>query len=153
MFKNLFILIFLLALNNSILGTDWHQFLGPNRTGSISDPKFKGSLGNLEEKWSINLGSGFGGAVTSKDEFFVLDRNDEDEDIVKCFDLTTAKLKWENKYKNPGQFSYPGSRSLPAVDEIFVFTIGSIGDVVCTDRETGAKIWHQPRLRRIQTKN
>lgn len=131
----------LVMLSSTTWANDWPQFLGPNRTGSIKDAKFKGSLGSLKEMWTIDLGSGFGGAVTSGDEAFVLDRGDENNDIVKCISISTGKIKWSNEYKSVGSFSYPGSRSLPAVDDKYVFTMGSIGDVVCTDRKTGKTVW------------
>ena len=122
---------------------EWPQFLGPERTGKITDPKFNGTLGELKEMWTQDLGLGFGGAVASNGEAFILDRDDNDQDIIKCIDILSGKIKWENKYKNPGRFGYPGSRSLPAVDENFVFTFGSIGDLVCTDRKTGKTVWRK----------
>ena len=131
----------ILLLSTSAWANDWPQFLGPDRTGTIKDSNFKGSLGSLKEMWSIDLGSGFGGAVTSKGEAFVLDRDDDDNDLVKCIDIASGKVKWTNKYKNPGRFGYPGSRSMPAVDDKYVFTMGSVGDVVCTDRKTGKTVW------------
>ena len=135
------ILITMLTAVSAAYANDWPQFLGPTRTGTVEDAKFKGKLGSLKEMWTINLGAGFGGAVTSNGEAFVLDRNDDDYDIIKCIDVASGKIKWENKYKNEGRFGYPGSRSIPAVDDKFVFTIGSIGDIVCTDRKTGKTVW------------
>lgn len=131
----------LAVLSTMTWANDWPQFLGPDRTGTIKDAKFKGSLGSLSEVWSIKLGAGFGGAATSGGEAFVLDRDDNDNDIVKCINIADGKVKWSNSYKNPGRFGYPGSRSIPAVDDKYVFTMGSVGDVVCTDRKSGKTVW------------
>ena len=125
------------------MANDWPQFLGPTRTGTIKDANFKGSLGSLKEVWSMDVGVGFGGAVSSKGEAFILDRDDDDNDIIKCIDVATGKMKWENKYKKEGRFGFPGSRSMPAVDDKYVFTLGSIGDLVCTDRKTGETVWRK----------
>lgn len=133
----------LVMLSSTTWANDWPQFLGPTRTGTIKDTNFKGSLGSLKELWSIDLGSGFGGASTMGNEAFVLDRDDDDNDIIKCIDIKSGKIKWENKYKNPGRFGYPGSRSIPAISDKYVFTIGSIGDFVCTDKKTGKTVWRK----------
>ena len=127
----------------SVMANDWPQFLGPTRTGTIKDANFKGSLGDLKEMWSMDVGLGFGGAVASNGEAFILDRDDNDNDIIKCIDVATGQLKWQNKYKQPGRFGYPGSRSLPAVDDKYVFTLGSIGDLVCTDKKSGKTVWRK----------
>ena len=131
-----------LILSLRLYAAEWPQFLGPDRTGTIKDKNFKGTFGKgPEELWKVDLGQGFGGASVSKGEVFILDRQDDELDIVKCFDLKSGKIKWENSYKNPGRFGYNGSRSIPAVDDKYVFTIGSMGDVVCTDRKSGKTVW------------
>ncbi|MCM8541985.1 MAG: PQQ-like beta-propeller repeat protein [Lentisphaeraceae bacterium] len=133
----------IILMLTSVQANDWPQFLGPDRTGVIKDANFKGSLGDLKEMWSMKVGVGFGGAVTSNGEAFILDRDDDDNDILKCIDIANGKIKWENKYKAPGRFGYPGSRSMPSVDDKHVFTLGSIGDLVCTDRKTGKMVWRK----------
>ena len=138
------ILLGILAITltfTSANANDWPQFLGPNRTGTIKDANFKDSLGDLKEMWVMDVGVGFGGAVASNGEAFMLDRDDDDNDIVKCIDIASGKVKWENKYKKEGRFGFPGSRSMPSVDEKYVFTFGSFGDLVCTDRKTGKTVW------------
>lgn len=131
----------LMLVCTSAVANDWSQFLGPERTGKIKDANFKGSLGDLKEMWSMDVGVGFGGAVSSKGEAFMLDRDDDDNDIVKCIDIASGKIKWENKYKKEGRFGFPGSRSMPSVDDKYVFTFGSFGDLLCTDRKTGKTVW------------
>ena len=85
----------LLLSSAAAIANDWPQFLGPNRTGTIKDAKFKGSLGDLKEMWVMDVGVGFGGAVSSKGEAFMLDRDDDDNDIIKCIDIASGKIKWE----------------------------------------------------------
>jgi outer membrane protein assembly factor BamB len=138
-----FITLILLA-SISISSADWPQFLGPDRTGKITDSKFKGNFGaGPKELWKNTVGEGFGGAAVSKGEVFILDRLDDESDIIKCFDLKSGKLKWKNSYKNEGRFGHNGSRSIPAIDEKYIFTMGSMGDVVCTDRQSGKTVWHK----------
>ncbi len=127
---------------------DWPQFLGPDRTGAIIDKNFKGTFGSgPKEVWAVSVGEGFGGAAVSKGEVFILDRVDDTYDVVRCMDLKTGKDKWATKYENEGRFSHNGSRSIPAVDDKYVFTMGCMGDVVCADRKTGKILW-QKNLRK-----
>jgi outer membrane protein assembly factor BamB len=142
--RHCFFLLVLLIFSSSVLA-DWPQFLGPERTGKIVDSNFKGKLGGdgPKELWKIDVGEGFGGAAVSKGEVFILDREDDENDIVRCFDLKTGKEKWSSKYKNAGRFSHNGSRSIPAVDDKYVFTMGCMGDVVCTNRKDGKTVWHK----------
>ena len=133
-----------MSISLNLSANDWPQFLGPDRTGKVIDKNFKGSFGKEpKELWKISVGQGFGGASISKNEVFILDRQEDELDIIKCFDIKTGKLKWQNSYENPGRFGFNGSRSIPAVDDNHVFSIGCMGDVVCTDRKTGKTVWHK----------
>ena len=104
----------------------------------------KGTLGKgPKEIWAVSVGEGFGGAAVSKGEVFILDRVDDTFDVVRCMDLKSGKDKWATKYENEGRFSHNGSRSIPAVDDKYVFTMGCMGDVVCVDRKLGKIIWQK----------
>ncbi|MCM8529738.1 MAG: PQQ-like beta-propeller repeat protein [Lentisphaeraceae bacterium] len=131
----------LACLISTNVSADWPQFLGPDRTGKVTDSKFKQNTKKPKELWSVKVGQGFGGASISGSEAFILDRQDDELDIVKCFDLKSGKLKWENSYKHEGRFGYNGSRSVPAVSDKYVFTMGCMGDVACTDRKSGKMVW------------
>ena len=96
--RHLLYLFLIATIHLNLSAAEWPQFLGPDRTGKITDPKFKGSFGNgPKEVWKNNVGEGFGGAAISKKEVFILDRHDDELDIVKCFALKSGKLKWKNE--------------------------------------------------------
>ena len=76
------------------------------------------------------------------DEVFILDRDsDTGKDVVRCLSLATGKDNWSYSYKAPGKFSHNGSRSVPAVDADYVYTVGALGDFYCISRKTHKPVW------------
>ncbi|MCH2205587.1 MAG: PQQ-binding-like beta-propeller repeat protein [Lentisphaerales bacterium] len=131
----------------SLAETSWAQFLGPDRSGQVTDKKFIPWNQPLKEQWSLPLGEGFGGAIIDKAEVFILDRQEDELDLIKCFDLESGKTKWTCKYKSEGRFGFNGTRSVPAVDNEAVYTIGCMGNILCVNRRTGKKLWERNLLK------
>jgi outer membrane protein assembly factor BamB len=130
---------------NQINAQDWPQFLGPDRN-SISPQK--GLLRSWPESgpevlWSVDVGIGYGGPVVKNGKVYLLDREDGVCDIMRCFDLQTGKELWRFSYDAPGSLSFPGSRSVPIVDDRHVYSVGSNGDLYCFDIQTGKPIWNK----------
>ncbi len=129
---------------------DWPQFLGPTRNGVAPAGKVK-----LAEKWpedgprvlwSVKLGRGFGGPAIRDGKVYVLDRAGE-QDVLRCLDLAGGTEQWRFSYDAPGKkFGNHGSRSTPAVDEKYVFTIGLYGHFQCVDQATHQSLWSKQLL-------
>jgi len=122
---------------------DWPQFLGPNRN-SISPQK--GLLRSWPEKgpevlWSVNIGIGYGGPVVKNGKVYLLDRDEDVGDFMRCFDLQTGNELWKFSYDAPGSFPFPGSRSVPIVDDRHVYSCGPNGDLYCIDIQTHQPVW------------
>ncbi|MDR2921501.1 MAG: PQQ-binding-like beta-propeller repeat protein, partial [Tannerella sp.] len=117
---------------------DWPQFLGPGRDSKSSQ---KGLLRSWTEKgpdvlWSVNVGIGYGGPVAKDGKVYLLDRDDEAGDMMRCFNLQTGEELWKFSYDSPGSVSFPGSRSVPVVDDKHVYSCGPNGDLYCIDIKT-----------------
>lgn len=124
---------------------DWPQFLGPNR--DHTSPQ-KGLLRSWPQEgpevlWAVNVGIGYGGSVVKEGKVYLLDRNDEVGDIMRCFDLQTGKELWKYSYQSPGSVSFPGSRSVPVVDDRHVYSCGLNGDLYCIDVKTHQPVWNK----------
>lgn len=122
---------------------DWPQFLGPTRDSKSPQ---KGLLKSWPEEgpevlWSVNLGIGYGGPVVKNGKVFILDRNDEAGDVMRCFNLQTGEELWKLSYDAPGSVSFPGSRSVPIVDDKHVYSCGPYGDLYCIDVNTSKPVW------------
>ena len=138
-------LTIIVSILNVINAQDWHQFLGPDRN-SISPQKglFRTwSENGPELLWSVELGTGFGGPVVKNGKIFLLDRDDEVGDMMRCFHLQTGEEVWKFSYEAPGAVPYPGSRSVPIVDDSNVYSVGPNGDLYCINIQTGKPVWNK----------
>ena len=129
----------------SSLAEDWPQYLGPTRN-SISAQK--GILRSWPENgpevlWTVTLGRGFGGPVVKDGTVYLLDRDDQVGDNLRCFDLSNGKELWNFAYDAPGRVMFPGSRSVPIVNGNNVYSCGHNGDLYCIDINTHKPVWNK----------
>ncbi len=123
---------------------DWPQFLGPERNGTSPETGILRSWPETgpEVLWNTPVGIGYGGPVIGKGKVYLLDRNGEAGDIMRCFDLTDGKELWQFSYDAPGSVMFPGSRSVPTLDGNYVYSCGGFGDLYCFDINTHQPVWH-----------
>ena len=93
------------------------------------------------EVWSLAVGAGFGGVAVKDGEVYLLDREPEKSDILRCIDLSDGREMWRLSYAAPGKISYSGSRSHPAVDSKSVFVFSPFGELRCVDRASHEEVW------------
>ena len=134
---------------------DWPQFLGPGRSGIAPGTvgKLARSLPEAGPKvlWTVKLQPGFGGAAIRDGKVYVLDRVGTEGDVLRCLDLAGGKEEWSFAYDAPGKrLDHKGSRSTPAVDEKYVFTIGPFGHFHCVDKATHKPLWRKNLLADFQ---
>lgn len=92
--------------------------------------------------WSVHLGEGHGGAAIYKGKVYILDYDEEiRSDMLRCFDLVDGTELWRRWYKIPVKRNHGMSRTVPAVTEDYIVTIGPRGHVMCVDREDGDFRW------------
>jgi len=133
----------LVTFATSIYAQDWPQYLGPNRNSTSSQ---KGILRSWpatgpEVLWTASIGLGYGGPVIKDGKVYLLDRDDKIGDMMRCFDLNTGKELWKFGYDAPMSVEFPGSRSVPAVDDKNVYSCGHNGDLYCFDIKTHKPVW------------
>lgn len=141
--KLIFTITVLLAFAVNAIAQDWPQFLGPNKNSTSSQ---KGILrswpaGGPEILWTADLKPGFGGPVIKDGKAYLLDRDDKYGDYMRCFDMATGKELWKYGYEAPGTVEFPGSRSVPAVDDKNVYSCGHNGDLYAIDIKTHQPVW------------
>ena len=126
-------------------GADWPQFQGPDRNGISLETGIARAWpeGGPRVLWTASLAKGFAGPAIRDGEVYLLDRVDNTQDVLRCFDLATGEEKWTFAYDAPGSVGMPGSRTPPTVDENYVYTVGMMGDLHCIDRKTHKKVWHR----------
>ena len=134
-----------LAIPAVVSAADWPQFMGPTRNAVSAE---KGLIrafpeGGPKVLWTTQVGKGFGGASIRAGKVYVLDRVDQKQDIVRCMDLASGKEDWRFAYDAPGGISFDGSRSVPAVTDKHVYTVGAFGQLHCIDLKTHEVVWKQ----------
>ena len=124
---------------------DWPQYLGPDRNGTSPQQNLLRTwpAGGPEVLWSAEAGIGFGGPVVVDGKVYLLDRDDQVGDMMRCFDLSNGKELWSFGYDAPGSVNYPGSRSVPTVDGDHVYSCGPYGDLYCIDINTHKPVWNK----------
>ena len=134
-------LLFFFAI--SISAQDWPQFLGPERnsTSPQKDLLRAWPESGPEVLWTVDLGIGYGGPVVKDGKVYLLDRDNAVGDKMRCFDLNTGEELWRFEYDAAGEVMFPGSRSVPIVDDEHVYSTGPYGDLYCIDINTQKPVW------------
>ena len=127
----------------ALTANDWPRFLGPNGNATSAETGLVKSFpkSGPEIEWTAELEGGFGGAAISGDEVFLGDRVEQEKDMLLCLDFKSGKEKWRYESESEGEPSYPGSRSVPTVEDDAVYFLGSFGEVFRINRKTGKADW------------
>jgi outer membrane protein assembly factor BamB len=122
---------------------DWPRFGGPDRTSSVPHEglDLDWPEGGPAVEWRASIGPGYGGVSVRDGEVYLLDREVGEKNVLRVFDLESGKEEWTFEYEAKGRLSFPGSRSVPTVEEDHVYISGGFGLVHCLDRETHELVW------------
>jgi outer membrane protein assembly factor BamB len=122
-------------------------------------PRFRGSdfdniskeTGQLAEKWDtsgppivwqLSLGEGYAGPAVLNGRVYVLDYNERRKsDMLRCFSLKSGTELWRRWYTVDFKRNHGYSRTIPAVTDKYVVTIGPRSHVMCVDPVHGNLLW------------
>jgi outer membrane protein assembly factor BamB len=130
-------------------GTDWPQWRGPTRDGSVSAALPTEWPEALKKRWEIAVGAGHASPVVSGNRVIVIAR-EGDQEIVRAIDVASGKQIWRAEYTapfvvNPAAWLHgPGPKSTPAIADGRVFTFGISGILSAFDLANGRLIWRIP---------
>jgi outer membrane protein assembly factor BamB len=92
--------------------------------------------------WSVDLGEGHAGPAVRNGRVYVLDYDEEAEgDALRCFSLDDGREIWRRTYAVRIKRNHGRSRTVPAVSDRFVVTLGPACHVLCVDAGTGDFRW------------
>ncbi len=92
--------------------------------------------------WHVELGEGHAGPAVYEGKVYLLDYDEEKKaDMLRCFLLEDGTELWRRWYKVHVKRNHGMSRTVPAVTEDFILTIGPRSHVMCVDREDGDLRW------------
>lgn len=141
--------IVLLGSVSLTAAADWPQWRGPNRDGISSE------TGLLQEwppngpklLWQVNdLGDGYSTPAVVGERIYVITNKGIEDERVQALSVADGKDIWSTRIgrvgKNDGP-QYPGSRSTPTVVGDSLYALGSDGDLVCLETESGKERWRK----------
>lgn len=123
----------------------WPRFRGENFDNISRSPvklldKFPAK--GPEIRWSLDLGEGHSGAAIYKGLVYIMDYGEQEKaDQLRCFSLKDGKELWRRGYNVNIKRNHGMSRTIPAVTEKYILTMGPRGQVMCLDRTTGNLRW------------
>ncbi len=93
-------------------------------------------------KWKVEMGEGYAAAAIYKGFVYVLDYDEtERADVLRCFSLEEGTELWRRGYYINLKRNHGMSRTIPAVSDDYVVTIGPRNHVMCVRRQDGAFVW------------
>ncbi len=133
-----------LSYQSTAKAVDWPQWRGPNRDGVCTET---GLLRNWPEGgpkllWELTgLGKGYSSLAIVDGRFYTMGDVRIGSEKVQCvlaYDLSTRKRLWAAEV---GPTHSDGPRCTPTVDDGLIYAVGTAGDVVCIDADTGKVRW------------
>lgn len=132
------------SISNHFQGK-WTAFRGAQRDNMVQSKvplRSKFSENGPDILWSMELGEGHAAPAIYNGQVYLLDYMEKEKaDALRCFDLITGEEIWRRSYKVHIKRNHGMSRTVPAVNEQYVVTIGPKAQVMCCDRLSGDFIW------------
>ena len=123
----------------------WPRFRGPNGDGiSVEEVPFARTWPAEGPKalWSVQCGEGYAGPAVLNGRVYLLDYDQEKRaDVLRCLSLADGKEIWRRWYSVDVPKQHGSSRTVPAVTDKHVVTLGPMCHVMCVDAETGEYRW------------
>ena len=92
--------------------------------------------------WSVEMGEGHAAPVIYNGRVYVLDYDERKRnDALRCFSLETGNELWRRWYSVKVKRNHGMSRTVPAITEKYIVTIGPKCHVMCCDPVTGSLLW------------
>jgi len=123
----------------------WTQFRGPRSDNIVLDgPALADSWGadGPEIVWQIPIGDGYAAPAVFNGVAYLMDYDvDGRADALRAISLADGKEIWRRSYEIAIKRNHGMSRTIPAVTEKYIVTMGPKCHVVCLDTETGDFRW------------
>jgi outer membrane protein assembly factor BamB len=92
--------------------------------------------------WGVETGEGYAAPVVYNGRVYFLDYNEQlSSDALRCFSLETGEELWRRWYRVPMKRNHGFSRTVPAIGDDYIVTIGPEAHVMCCDPITGDLKW------------
>lgn len=141
--KVIWVIIVAMVACQISMAADWPQYLGPQRNSTSAETGLLRTWPQAgpEVLWTVDVGRGYGGPAIKVGKVYLLDRNDEVGEALRCFNLADGQELWSFAYDAPGTVMFPGSRTVPTIDGEYIYTCGHNGDLHCISSQSQKPVW------------
>jgi len=92
--------------------------------------------------WKVALGEGYAGPAVHNGRVYILDYNERRKaDMLRCFSLKSGTELWRRWYNVDMKRNHGYSRTIPAVTDKYLVSVGPRSHVMCIDPNTGDLFW------------
>jgi len=134
-----------LGVMDEIVPGDWPRFRGSDFDNINKDATPLAETWDSSGPailWKTSLGEGYAGPAVHKGRVYILDYNERKKaDALRCFSLSSGKEIWRRWYYVDLKRNHGYSRTIPAVTDKYLVTIGPRSHVMCVDPVTGKMFW------------
>lgn len=133
----------------------WPGFRGPKLDGisdEMVDPSAWAKTGP-KKLWQVDVGEGYASPAIVNGRAYLLDYDAVARaDVLRCLSMGDGRDIWRRSYPSDVKRNHGMSRTMPAVAEGVVVTLGPKCQVLCVDAETGDYRWGIDLVRQYGTK-
>ena len=134
-----------LGVMDELAPGDWPRFRGADFDNISKDPtplRDKWDTAGPGIVWRATLGEGYAGPAVHNGRVYLLDYNERKKaDMLRCFSLASGHELWRRWYYVDLKRNHGYSRTIPAVTDKYLVTIGPRSHVMCLDPFTGKLLW------------
>jgi outer membrane protein assembly factor BamB len=135
--------------------TDWPQFRGPNRDGISKETGLmrQWPAEGPQVLWSVDVGPGYAAAAIHSGIVYFNDYDVEASDwMIRALTLDDGKELWRFKENRRIRPNHAITRTVPAVDGNYVFSIDPKAVFHCLDAKTGEELWRKNLVQEYKAK-
>jgi outer membrane protein assembly factor BamB len=143
------------SFSGIVRAEDWPQFRGPARNGISTETGLlrKWPEGGPKVLWSVEMAEGYSGAAIVGGRVYVNDYDTESSEWrVHCLTLNAGKEIWRFKEARKIRRNHGITRTVPAVDGTYVFSLDPKCVLHCLDAKTGEQLWRKSLVQEYKTR-
>ena len=137
--------------------SSWPRFRGANLDGILNDNSITIATNWQEhaprQLWSLEVGEGHAGAAIHAGRVYLLDYDrPRKRDVIRCLSLKDAAEIWSYSYPVTVKRNHGMSRTVPAVTNKYIVSMGPKCHVTCLDAISGRFLWALDLVRQYGAK-
>ena len=148
-------LLCLTTLAATSAADDWPQFRGPNRDGISAETGLlrQWPEGGPKVLWSVPMNQGYAAAAIEGGKVYFQDYDSASSEwLVKSVMLEDGKERWVFREARRIRPNHGITRTVPAVDGKYVFSLDPKATFHCLDAATGKELWRKNLVQEYGTK-